>query len=72
MNIIKYILTYLTNDKCRNIPYAETHRYNMYKEFFAYLENLGYSLQQKDKTYFKEYFDWILNTIEKELDYSSS
>lgn len=45
MNIIKYILTYLTNNKCRNIPYAETHRYNMYKEFFTYLENLGYSLQ---------------------------
>lgn len=68
MNIIKYILTYLTNDKSRNIPYAKTHKYNMYKEFFAYLENLGYSLQQKDKTYFEEYFNWILNTIEKELE----
>ena len=68
MNIIKYILTHLTNDKCKNIPYAKTHRYNMYKEFFIYLENLGYSLQQEDKAYFEGYFDWILNTIEKELE----
>ena len=68
MNIIKYILTHLTKDKSRNIPYAETHKYNLYKEFFAYLENLGYTLQKEDKTYFECYFNWILNTIEKELE----
>ena len=57
MNIIKYILTCLTNDKSRNIPYAETHKYNLYKEFFAYLENLGYTLQQEDKAYFENHFN---------------
>lgn len=67
-NLIQYILTHLTNDKSRNVPYAETHKYNMYKEFFAYLENLGCTLNEQNKNYIKNYIDYIFHTIEKELE----
>ena len=44
-SLIQYILLHLTKDKSRNTPYAETHKHNIYKEFFAYLEYLGCTLE---------------------------
>lgn len=67
-SLIQYILLHLTKDKSRNTPYAETHKHNIYKEFFAYLEYLGCTLEDWDKEYIKNYTDYIFHTIEKELE----
>ena len=72
MDLLTYILLHFTNDKCRIEPYAQSRKWDIYKALLAYLNYLGWDLQQKDKNAIKEYLNTFFETIEKELDRSSS